>query len=928
VTPAERYLRLSNAYCDALGGLRWSFEEDALVYRDGSAFAFSAEVALFLEGFASRGRMIHFCFVLHLLHMLQGTMATASERLCRAYFAAGRPPRNAGAFCANLCRIIPEAAGPVAVQDVLDRLRDIARPMRWHIVSFHDTFYPSEFPPLSVDEFEAAILAQLAAYSDDEVRQWMRHGCGPVKEAGRRLVRALPLPPPRTLSGVLAKLLERPRLAGARPFVMQMLSALALPPRQRLRPEMPLGGYADVTTQGQPDHLLPSQFALDEWDFLRRFADRELLYFRREDPHARTKHQLIVLLDQGVRTWGPIRLVLGAAVLALGRQAVQGRLPFLVTATSSEAAGEILDPLDVDEDRLGALVEASDLSANPGLALERLLECPADGSRDIVLLTHPRNLVEEDVRAAALRADRETRLLALTLDARGHAALSELRHGVPVPIRQFRVDLTAPMPTVPAPRSVAQQGHQWHGNVGPIGYPFRFGTGSPIGDNLFDFDHDGRWLVTATRDGMLHAWSTDASGHYEVLPRAMLQDRVLHRVDALIGVAGGFVVSQGDKGALLVAHYDLQNRYVTAHLLPAVADGHHAWHYSVEHHVVLVYTPSRGFEQALDLGTGVCFPGDKTSRAARAREAWYALARGRVPARKPTCVNNPTPTHIPVPWVCLLDENMGRLRLVSGELLPVADFIPLADARPALKGCKLLGAAYGGDVLAIKVRGPGPSVAVKLRLFRASAGVPLAQYAVHHEVFGFALSADGKLLARQTGGWRVEVRNTEGYPKPLVKTRAGNFSSHIAITMLGPTSLVLLAGKRSLHTLRWDAGQLDITCDLIPEGKTTVPPSPMAGRNRGAAEPLQSDPQRFVQIATSTVTAALDRFGQVTILDSEDRVVCMFFVFRDQLSGWMPDGSSFGPASPTRQPPTTADLEHFGHALLRASVLGRRTLCK
>jgi hypothetical protein len=52
VTPAESYLRLSNAYWDFLGELRWSFQEDALVYKDGSTFALNEEVALFLEGFA------------------------------------------------------------------------------------------------------------------------------------------------------------------------------------------------------------------------------------------------------------------------------------------------------------------------------------------------------------------------------------------------------------------------------------------------------------------------------------------------------------------------------------------------------------------------------------------------------------------------------------------------------------------------------------------------------------------------------------------------------------------------------------------------------------------------------------------------------------------------------------------------------------
>ncbi len=65
-----------------------------------------------------------------------------------------------------------------------------------------------------------------------------------------------------------------------------------------------------MTTTGNPEQILPSQFALDDLEFLRRFAERELLYFRREEPHSRTREELVVLLDQGVRTWGIVRLVL------------------------------------------------------------------------------------------------------------------------------------------------------------------------------------------------------------------------------------------------------------------------------------------------------------------------------------------------------------------------------------------------------------------------------------------------------------------------------------------------------------------------------------------------------------------------------------------------------------------------------------------
>ena len=117
--------------------------------------------------------------------------------------------------------------------------------------------------------------------------------------------------------------------------------ALTLPPRRLAQQELPVGGYADVTTRGHVDHILPSQFALDDWDFLRRYAEHELLYFRREEPHEQTRHELVVLLDQGVRTWGDVRLVLGAALLALGKQAVDRKLPFRVATTTSPGS---LDP--------------------------------------------------------------------------------------------------------------------------------------------------------------------------------------------------------------------------------------------------------------------------------------------------------------------------------------------------------------------------------------------------------------------------------------------------------------------------------------------------------------------------------------------------------------------------------------------------------
>src|SRR5262249_6894798 len=149
-------------------------------------------------------------------------------------------------------------------------------------------------------------------------------------------------------------------------------------------------------------------------------------------------------------------------------------------ATSSSGGG-LVDPLQVDAQTLGELLEASDLSPHPGLALERVLEEPAETPRDVVLLTHPRNLAEEDVAAAARRVRPGTRLFALSGAGRGRARPAEVNHGPPINRSQFHVDLPPAAPPAPAakrrPGGEAEASTPWSGDVEPIGFPFRFGVG-------------------------------------------------------------------------------------------------------------------------------------------------------------------------------------------------------------------------------------------------------------------------------------------------------------------------------------------------------------------------------------------------------------------------------------------------------------------
>src|SRR5262249_39099308 len=143
---------------------------------------------------------------------------------------------------------------------------------------YQDRCAPGEEPPLSPVEFARLIASALAPYDHDDLVHWLKYGSGPVKKAARRIAEAIDIERPRSLQGVLAELAQQKRLSGAIPFVAQLVSALSLPPRRLDQHELPMGGYSDVTTRGQPEQILPTQFALDDLEFVRRHAERELLY--------------------------------------------------------------------------------------------------------------------------------------------------------------------------------------------------------------------------------------------------------------------------------------------------------------------------------------------------------------------------------------------------------------------------------------------------------------------------------------------------------------------------------------------------------------------------------------------------------------------------------------------------------------------------
>lgn len=85
-----------------------------------------------------------------------------------------------------------------------------------------------------------------------------------------------------------------------------------------------LDGYDGITTRGDPDRLLVSEWLLAEelpFEFLRRAAENELTYLRRAHRSAGRHGDVVAVCDGGPEQWGVGRLVQLAALVVLDRRA-------------------------------------------------------------------------------------------------------------------------------------------------------------------------------------------------------------------------------------------------------------------------------------------------------------------------------------------------------------------------------------------------------------------------------------------------------------------------------------------------------------------------------------------------------------------------------------------------------------------------------
>lgn len=907
MTPAAYLLVIPDEYAVALSHLHWAVEHDAIQIAAGT-FAMNEEISAFLDGFASRRPLMHFAHVLHFLYLLRvGQRSSHDFRpLARAWREANRPARTAGALAAMLCQEVPSLASPVCADEVRFCLQRRVPLSDEGPVCVED-------PPFAPDEFEAIVAAALENYSADEIAQWLRHGQPDAADASRRLAQEVLSRPP-SLGDVLDELARHERLAGAVPLVERLVGAMALPPRRLADHHLPVGGYSDVGTRGQPEQILPAQFALDELEFVRRHAENELLYFQREEPHAPTCDRLVVLLDQGVRTWGRVRLALAGCLLALGETARRRKLS-LTLAVSSDG-GRPLDPLSCEPTELGELVGASDLTPHPGLALERVLEEDA-GPRDVVLLTHPRNLDEPDVHAAARRVTDDVRLFAVAVAPSGEVTLEQMRHGLPVRLGRFALDLDLPLPATATPGP--EPSGEWRGPLEPVGFPFRFGPGGNHEPFLFAFDADSRHLLAALPHGLLLLMKRDGTAS-ELLPRVLFDGRLMSDVHGIVSVWGGFVVTGSMMGQLLAAHYDLATR--TVRVYPFAAGAAQItrgveWRYLRRPHAI-----------ALRLA---------------GQFSWVRLATGRRDEPYPPGMcwePADPPNRLAVPLACDAPEDgtlwpRPRLRfdarhgsLDLTETPHWVPFTPTIDGKPALLGRTLMRAECRDGVLAVLFLTPERSK--ELWLFEGPGGRTLATLPLPFERDGFALSPDGRHLALQRGPCQVDVRETSSGARVIGTSPVGRFHNNLRVSLA--EAWLAIGIDRRVHYLGWPTGTLEygqMHGDEWVQGLSPGPPLPTDAQRAGLGQMpafLNYDRSRFRLAACRNLTAVVTLFGEVFLFEQTGELVCGFFAFRQAVAAWMPDGTCWGAEALLGRPPTAGAAERIGKALREASRRGERQL--
>jgi hypothetical protein len=925
MTP-ESYFRLTKSDNDILL-VRWSvggeFLERIAPFGAEASFLHREEIAFFFEGFGARSDAIDFRLVVFLLNEFVDFPG---------FHRSPRGLRNAGAFAAEFCRDFSRSLYAPSVTQLIMHLR------RPPIDASVTRFSTNESPEIEdrsklIANFRQFYMTRSTEFERDEIRHWFEHGRGPIGSAGEDVADRIEPIAERTIETIVESLIRRPRSAAAARWIPQLEGSLALPPRRLEPATLPIGGYADVSTRGEPERILPFQFALEPIEFLRRFAERELLYYHREEPKSPTPRDLVLVIDQGVRTWGDVRLIIIAAAIALAKRDVERRKNLLVAATSS--GGLIVDPAEVDDEELGELFDASDLSPDPAEALARVLKDRSRIESDIVLFTHRLSLIEPAVVAAARGIAAGSRLFSVGVDGDGVVELGTMIDGRSIAIGKSRVEFEPD----PPPKSITSLDSDlridpwnWIGDVESLPYPFALGLEGPIDVDMIAFDYDGRSLIVADYEGMIQRRRLDGS-FLGVIP-ALPEYRSLVQPRRILPLPNGLAVFTSSKNMIKprfaysysLLYYNFMNSYMRCYKMEESRMVHSFYYDPRRNSIVLVDDPESRTRTAISVElldsprTPVDLKVDGRLDASRivSEPNDPDPFSDYVYLYKDTNKNSESPSS--------RTDRSPRLSIIDGRTtyFDVAGYswtyAPTRDGIASHLGASIRSAKLGESMIAIEYR--TRSDQTEIHVLNRRRGEPIATFDLGDNKKGrsvvYAISREGNFLAYQDQNENViRLLDLSTRTESTLKILTGRpeRTPNVSASKYG----MIIVIKDCIFVLDWKSGVLEISRsrnnepfppgrDLASRGRSSKPLTQVAPNARG----------RMIASIEAGTSIWLDRYGQIFIRNACGKVVCAFFMIRDELCGMTPEGARFGPSDVVGGEETPRAFAEFGAALTEA----------
>ena len=161
--------------------------------------------------------------------------------------------------------------------------------------------------------------------------------------------------PEKVTPDFVQELIDNPKTFHVGALVKRIWSGLNIPFHSQLPSDQPLGGVSDLTTKGDFDKLLISEFANDDLVFMSRLANNEALYIRREIPPAKNNRNRIILIDVSIKNWGTPRTIAYAIMVAIAKHpksdfsCMAFAVGFDIYPIGFDTVDEVLDGLQILE---------------------------------------------------------------------------------------------------------------------------------------------------------------------------------------------------------------------------------------------------------------------------------------------------------------------------------------------------------------------------------------------------------------------------------------------------------------------------------------------------------------------------------------------------------------------------------------------------